>query len=244
MKSLREKLQRTLCHSFPALLFCSILFAGVAGEPARAEVEIPAAIKSDKATLKLPPLDENAPAELIDLSERQPPAPQALRLSRPAPVEPALKVGDSAPKLQVGSWVQGKPVEGFEAGKAYLVEFWATWCGPCITSIPHLDALHRKFKDRGLVVIGQNVWEHDESLVEPFVRKMGEKMTYRVALDDKSQQSKGAMAVTWMEAADRKGIPVAFLVNREGRIVWVGHPMALEEHTIESLLAEAIQNQE
>jgi hypothetical protein len=51
------------------------------------------------------------------------------------------------------------------------------------------------------------------------------------------------MAVTRMEAADRKGIPVAFLVNRESRIVWVGHPMPLEEHTIESLLAETIQNQ-
>src|SRR5580765_6258552 len=96
---------------------------------------------------------------------------------------PTLKVGDRAPKLQTGKWVQGDPVKKFEPGKAYIVEFWATWCGPCRVSIPHLNEIHSKYKDKGLIVIGQDCWERDESLVEPFIKKMGEKMTYRVALD-------------------------------------------------------------
>jgi thiol-disulfide isomerase/thioredoxin len=148
-----------------------------------------------------------------------------------------LKIGDPAPKLQTGKWVQGEPVKEFEAGKAYIVEFWATWCGPCRVSIPHLNDIHLKFKDKGLVVIGQDCWERDESKVEPFVKEMGEKMTYRVALDDKSESKKGQMADTWMEAAGRNGIPSAFLVDTKGKIAWIGHPMQLEEKVIEQVLA-------
>jgi thiol-disulfide isomerase/thioredoxin len=150
---------------------------------------------------------------------------------------PSLKVGDPAPKLETGKWVQGDPVKDFQKGKAYLVEFWATWCPPCRASIPHLNEVYAKYKDKGLVVIGQNCWERDDSLVAPFVKKMGDKMTYRVALDDKTTDKKGAMAKTWMEAADRNGIPCAFLVNTKGVIAWIGHPMSLKEDVIEGVLA-------
>lgn len=148
-----------------------------------------------------------------------------------------LAIGDPAPPLKTGRWVQGDPVKAFEKDKAYIVEFWATWCGPCRVSIPHLNELHNKFKDKGLVVIGQDCWERDESLVEPFIKKMGDKMTYRVALDDKSTNEKGNMAETWMTAAEQNGIPAAFLVGKDGKIAWIGHPMSLKEETIEEVLA-------
>lgn len=148
-----------------------------------------------------------------------------------------LKVGNPAPKLQTGKWVQGEPVKEFEKGKAYLVEFWATWCPPCRASIPHLNEIYKQFKDKGLVVIGQNCWERDDSLVAPFVKKMGDKMTYRVAFDDKADGDKGQMAKTWMEAAGRNGIPSAFLVDTKGVIAWIGHPMSLKDEVIEQVLA-------
>lgn len=153
-----------------------------------------------------------------------------------AVAEPSLKVGDPAPKLDTGKWVQGEPVKDFQKGKAYLVEFWATWCPPCRASIPHLNEIYEKYKDKGLVVIGQNCWERDDSLVAPFVKKMGDKMTYRVALDDKKSDEKGKMAKTWMEAADRNGIPSAFLVDTKGVIAWIGHPMTLKDQVIEGVL--------
>jgi thiol-disulfide isomerase/thioredoxin len=149
----------------------------------------------------------------------------------------SLKVGDPAPKLQTGEWVQGKPVTDFEKGKVYLVEFWATWCGPCRATIPHLNELHTKFQDKGLVVIGQNVWERDEAKVQPFIKQMGSKMSYRVAMDDKKSNKDGAMAKSWMEAAGRNGIPSAFLVDKQGKIAWIGHPSSLTDKQIEKLLA-------
>ena len=152
--------------------------------------------------------------------------------------EGKLKVGDPAPKLQVGKWIQGEPVKDFEKDKAYVVEFWATWCPPCRTSIPHLNEIHLKFKDKGLVVIGQDAFEQKEDGVAKFVKDMGDKMTYRVALDEKKDAKDGGrMAETWMKAAEQKGIPTAFVVDKNGKIAWIGHPMKLEEPFIEQVLA-------
>ena len=70
-----------------------------------------------------------------------------------------LGIGDLSPELACGNWIQGEPVTMFDRDHAYLVEFWATWCGPCRATIPHLNQLYRAFKDKNLVVIGQNIWE-------------------------------------------------------------------------------------
>lgn len=156
-----------------------------------------------------------------------------------------LTIGDPAPKLQVARWVQGEPVGEFKPGTVYIVEFWATWCGPCRDAIPHLNELWLKFKDPGVIVIGQDVREQNEDKVEAFVKKMGDRMTYRVALDDKSQTRPepgkppgGYMADHWMKAAEQRGIPTAFVINRAGRIAWIGHPMGLNEQLLAEILAD------
>jgi len=64
------------------------------------------------------------------------------------------------------------------------------------------------------------------------VKKMGNQMTYRVALDDGSK-----MADTWMDAAGQNGIPTAFVVDKHGIIVWIGHPMNLDEAKLNQVLA-------
>jgi hypothetical protein len=100
-----------------------------------------------------------------------------------------------------------------------------------------VNELHLKFKDKGFVVIGQNVWETSEAGVEPFVKKMADKMTYRVALDDKAGGDKGRMAETWLAAAGKNGIPASFLVDKQGIVVWIGHPIDLQESMIAEVLA-------
>ncbi len=146
-------------------------------------------------------------------------------------------VGDKAPKLQTGEWVQGEPVTGFDSNHVYIVEFWATWCGPCVGSIPHLNQVWQKFKDKGVIVIGQDVWDSDEA-VAPFVKKMGTNMTYRVALDDKSQDPDGFMSSTWWKRkVNHHGIPTAFIINRDGIIAWIGHPMGLKEQDLDEIVS-------
>lgn len=139
-----------------------------------------------------------------------------------------LKVGDPAPLLTVGKWVKGEPVKKFEEGTVYVLEFWATWCGPCVAAIPHVTEMQKKHEGK-VVIIGANVWERDESKVAPFVEKMGEKMDYRVVMDDKSRSPEGSMALGWMKAAGQTGIPCSMIVDQKGKIAWIGHPMEMSD---------------
>jgi len=149
-----------------------------------------------------------------------------LMAAEEAPKPEAITVGSPAPALKASRWVKGTPVAGFEKGKVYVVEFWATWCGPCRQTIPHLTEMAKTFAGKA-TFIGMSVWERGESpekleaTVDAFVKEMGDKMAYNVARDT----ADGHMAKAWMQAASQNGIPAAFIVNGDGQIAWVGHPM-------------------
>lgn len=64
-----------------------------------------------------------------------------------------LCVGDPAPSLPLEEWLVGQPIDQFQPGMVYILDFWATWCRLCVASIPHLSDLQTKYKEK-LVVIG------------------------------------------------------------------------------------------
>ena len=140
----------------------------------------------------------------------------------------AAEIGDPAPPLKVDEWVKGGPV-ALADGKGkniYIVGFWATWCPPCRASIPHLTRLQKEYRDKGVVVIGITSSDPDLETVKSFVEKQGDAMSYAVAYESRSNR---ATAKAYMDAYRQEGIPTAFIVDKEGRIVWVGHPMRLDE---------------
>ncbi len=145
----------------------------------------------------------------------------------------SLKAGDKAPALQVESFIKGDPVTSFEAGKVYVVEFWATWCGPCIRAFPHLSELQAEYKSSGVTFVGVNMGEdwhgakYDDDMpakVRAFVQKKDKKMQYTVAYDGATK----FMSKNWFEAAGQGGIPCAMVVDKAGKIAWIGHPMNLD----------------
>jgi peroxiredoxin len=146
----------------------------------------------------------------------------------------AVQLGEPAPPLQVSEWVRGQPVD-IAAGRSntvYVVEFWATWCPPCLENIPHLAELQQEFKASNVVVVG--ISDEDDPTVRRFVTRRGTNMTYHVAVDED-----GKTVAAYLGDSAQSYIPVAFVVDKEGRIAWkgMGFPMVNLERTVKEILA-------
>ncbi len=156
-------------------------------------------------------------------------------------VEP-LTIGSVAPELDIEHWIHDgngafDPVTKFEKNKVYVVEFWATWCGPCIAAMPHVVSLQKEYADRGLQII--SVSSEPMATIEKFLQREvpGAKdsddspqtfddltRSYCLTTDPDRSTSK-----SYMEAASQNGIPCAFLVGKSGHVEWIGHPMSMDE---------------
>ncbi len=161
--------------------------------------------------------------------------------------KPTLTIGSVAPDIDVQHWVSDgngkfKPIKKFEAGSVYVVEFWATWCGPCIASMPHLSELQKSYADKKVQLI--SVSDEDLETVKQFLeRPVQSSEDAEDVAADKPAQTYGqltsnyclttdpdqSVSTDYMLAAGLNGIPSAFIVGKDGKIEWIGHPMSMDE---------------
>ncbi len=157
-----------------------------------------------------------------DFSPPKPAAKVSQQQQKPAPAQFNLSdaVGQPMPqfKLKDGDGQTVRPVD--YKGKVILLDFWATWCGPCKIEIPWFMDFERQFKDQGFAVVGVSMDEDGWKAIKPYAQNM--KMNYRILLgDDDVSTAYGGL----------DSLPTTLLIDRQGRIasVHVGVSMGKEE---------------
>jgi len=121
---------------------------------------------------------------------------------------PALKVkeGDAAPDFALKDLAGAEVTLASLKGKVVLLDFWATWCGPCKMAMPTIQKLHDEYKDKGVVVLGVNTWEQQPDAARKYIEQ--KKFTYGCLL------SGDPLA----EAYGVPGIPALVVIGKDGKV--------------------------
>lgn len=142
--------------------------------------------------------------------------PASVKSTRPLE---ALKAGELAPDFHLSS-LSGEPISLSDyRGKVVLLNFWATWCVPCVMEMPALERLSQNFSDKGLVVLGVNLDNLSKrEQVKQFTRNYA--LTFPIALDS---------SFTVPRHYGVTGFPETFFIDREGRLLKVNDPLKKQE---------------
>jgi len=120
-------------------------------------------------------------------------------------------VGKDAPEITIREWITPNPPDVKNlSNRVCVIEFWATWCSPCVAGVPHLIELNKKYQDLGLTFISLSA-DNSAEKVRKFVES--KKINYHVAIDHVSADSYGIT-----------GYPTAVVINHLGKVTWFGHP--------------------
>jgi uncharacterized protein (TIGR03435 family) len=138
------------------------------------------------------------------------------------------EVGDVAPSLKLDKWLQTppQPTTGWPVGKVVILEFWATWCGPCVGAIPHLNKLAEEFKDKPVQFIA--VTDEKEGVIEAFLRKTPISAWIGLSADPIFGETNPYRVYA---------IPHIVIIAADGRVAGTMDPRALSANLIDLCLA-------
>jgi len=168
----------------------------------------------------------------------------AIKPATPAPGNPEskperLKAGALAPDF-ASLDVQGRERRLSEwNGKVVVLDFWATWCGPCVSSLPHTQEVARRYKDQGVVIIA-NCTSDSRKNFEKFVKANQTKYQELIFTSDPHERG----TPTFGDRASSKlygvsGIPSQFIIGRDGKVVMSLEGYEEGEVRLEAALARA-----
>jgi thiol-disulfide isomerase/thioredoxin len=139
-----------------------------------------------------------------------------------------LSVGDPAPPVKAEYWLNGEEVNGFEPGKVYLLDFWATWCGPCLARMTYLDEMARRHKDAGLVTACVTAVDDRGNTVErvkQFVAGRLRDISVPFAVCETR-----TTVDAYMKLPDGgRPYPTSVVIGKDGKVVYIGTPDDLDE---------------
>ena len=137
-----------------------------------------------------------------------------------------LRIGKPAPKIEIAEWVGPAAAEtGMPAGRAVVLDFWATWCSPCREAIPHLNSLAEALSGNDVVFVA--VTAEKREVVEAFLKQ--KPIAARVGLDPRG---------TVFQAFGVRLIPQAFVISGDGTLLWQGSPITLSKEQLAKLIKE------
>jgi thiol-disulfide isomerase/thioredoxin len=153
--------------------------------------------------------------------------PKENAFSQPSP-SPGLRRDQVVHEIAARDWLNTPSPVSLRGlrGSVVMLEFWATWCGPCIQGIPHLNELQAKFGPEGFQIV--SLTDEDRDTVLRFQQRRQLEMNYMIGLESRT-----------IAAYEISGIPHAIIIGRHGEMVWRGHPMNPEcEAQIKLALAQ------
>ncbi len=166
-----------------------------------------------------PDLYDSAEAQAaIGEQQRRKAEQEAARAKAEAERQAAIEVRvGSKPDFDLEAVDGGRITDESLRGKLVIVDFWATWCGPCMAAMPHMKELYAEYKDQGVEVLGISLDRDMETLRNT----IAEHELAWLHHYDKSRE----MSKKWGVS----GIPTVFILSPEGEVLWRGHPMSMDE---------------
>jgi thiol-disulfide isomerase/thioredoxin len=152
-----------------------------------------------------------------------------------------LAVGTTAPDFSAIT-PEGKTVHLSDfKGKTIVLDFWATWCGPCQQSMPHLEKVYQDVKTKDVVVLALCVWDKKKLFDSWVADNIGKKYNFPVAFDPAEDEVEKSIAGLLYKVS---GIPTQYVIDKEGKIAAVivgdtGHKLEDTLHSLGVVLASA-----